>query len=230
METLLTSPVARTHLVIGKCLVVLTAALVTTLLSLLSMWASFALAKKLLFREVGKGLPFPLTMDLASLAAVFVMMLPVALFFSAIMLAIALFSPARRRRKLFAAAAHRHHPARGGVAAPGVELNSLALIPVVNVSLVCKEIFRDLPLELHSDDLGSTCVYAAALAAAVAVQAGKRLVPHVRRSGPARGGGVWVLWAAGSGDKSSRAHYRRSLFPAPFVFGLLMNRLPCKIW
>ena len=173
METLLTSPVARTHLVIGKCLVVLTAALVTTLLSLSSLGASFALAKRLLFREMGRGLPFPLTMDLASLAAVFVMMLPVALFFSATMLAIALFSRSTKEAQsylqplLIAAIL----PAVASLL-PGVELNSrLALVPVVNVSLVSKEILSG---TYHWNYIllifGSTCVYAAAaLAAAVAM-------------------------------------------------------------
>jgi sodium transport system permease protein len=176
METLLTSPVARTHLVIGKCLVVLTAALVTTLLSLSSMWASFALAKRLLFREVGKGLPFPLTMDLASLAAVFVMMVPVALFFSATMLAIALFSRSTKE-------AHSYLqpllivtilPAVASLL-PGVELSGrLALVPIVNVSLVSKEILSG---TYHWNYIliifGSTCVYAAA-ALAVAVALFKR--------------------------------------------------------
>jgi sodium transport system permease protein len=176
METLLTSPVARTHLVIGKCLVVLTAALVTTLLSLISMGASFALAKRLVFRGVSGGPSLPITMDLPSLAAVFVMMLPVALFFSATMLAIALFSRSTKE-------AHSYLqpllivtilPAVASLL-PGVELSGrLALVPIVNVSLVSKEILSG---TYHWTYIliifGSTCVYAAA-ALAVAVALFKR--------------------------------------------------------
>ena len=173
METLLCSPVGRTHLVLGKCLMVLTAALVTTLLSLFSMGVSFALTKRLAHSGAGGGLPLTLTIDPSSLAAVFAMMLPMALFFSATMLAIALFSRSTKE-------AHSYlqpllivtiMPAVASLL-PGVELNSrLALIPVVNVSLVSKEILSG---TYHWGYIGlifgSTCVYAAvALAAAVAM-------------------------------------------------------------
>jgi sodium transport system permease protein len=172
METLLCSPVARTHLVLGKCLMVLTAALATTLLSLSSMGVSFALVKKLAV-GVAKSGALPLTIDPASLLAVFAMMLPMALLFSAAMLAIALFSRSSKE-------AHSYlqpllivtiMPAVASLL-PGVELNRwLALIPVLNVSLACKEILSG---AYHWNYItlifGSTCVYAAgALAAAVAL-------------------------------------------------------------
>jgi len=172
METLLCSPVSRTHLVLGKCLMVLTAALATTLLSLSSMGVSFALVKKLA-AGVAKSGALPLTIDPASLAAVFAMMLPMALLFSAAMLAIALFSRSSKE-------AHSYlqpllivtiMPAVASLL-PGVELNHwLALIPVLNVSLACKEILSG---TYHWNYIalifGSTCVYAAgALAAAVAL-------------------------------------------------------------
>ena len=173
IETLLCSPVARTHLVYGKCLMVLTAALVTTMLSLANMGASFALFKKLAFSGAAGAPPIPLTVDLGSLAAVFAMMLPMALFFSATMLAIGVFSRTTKE-------AHSYlqplliltiMPAVGSLL-PGVELNSrLALIPVVNVSLVCKEILSGTYHWTYIALIfGSTCVYAAvALAAAVAM-------------------------------------------------------------
>ena len=173
METLLCSPVARTHLVYGKCLMVLTASLVTTLLSLFSMGVSFALVKRLALGGAGGGPPLPLTMDLWSLAGVFAMMLPMALFFSATMLTIALFSRSTKE-------AHSYlqpllivviMPAVVSML-PGVELNSrLALIPVVNVSLVSKEILSGTHHWGYIALIfGSTCVYAiVALAAAVAM-------------------------------------------------------------
>jgi len=173
IETLLCSPVARTHLVYGKCLMVLTAALVTTLLSLSSMGASFALVKYLGLGTARGGPPLPLTIDLSSLAVAFGMMLPMALFFAATMLAIGLFSRTTKE-------AHSYlqpllivtiMPAVASLL-PGVELNSrLALIPVVNLSLVSKEILSG---TYHWSYIAliftSTCVYAAvALAAAVAM-------------------------------------------------------------
>ncbi len=173
IETLLCSPVARTHLVYGKCLMVLTAALVTTLLSLASMGGSFAVVKRLAGGSAGRIPALPLTIDPGSLAAVFAMMLPMALFFSAIMLAIGLFSRSTKE-------AHSYlqpllivtiMPALASLL-PGVELTSrLALVPVVNVSLVSKEILSG---TYHWGYIalifGSTCAYAAvALAAAVAL-------------------------------------------------------------
>jgi len=101
------------------------------------------------------------------------MMLPMALFFSAIMIAIGLFSRTTKE-------AHSYlqpllivtiMPAVASLL-PGVELNSrLALIPVVNISLVTKEILSG---TYHWSYIalifGSTCVYAGvALAAAVAM-------------------------------------------------------------
>ncbi len=173
IETLLCSPVSRTHLVYGKCLMVLTASLVTTLLSLTSMGGSFALVKHFGFGGRAGAPPLPLAIDVPSLAAVFVMMLPMALFFSATMLAIGLFSRTSKE-------AHSYlqplliatvMPAVASLL-PGVELTTqLALIPVVNVSLVSKEILSGTH---HWNYIalifGSSCVYAAvALAAAVAM-------------------------------------------------------------
>jgi sodium transport system permease protein len=176
IETLLCSPVPRTHLVFGKCLMVLTAALVTTLLSLSSTGLSFGLLKKLAFGAAHAAQALPVTINFGSMAAVFAMMLPMALFFSATMLAIALFSRSTKEAQsylqplLIAAIL----PAVASLL-PGVELNSrLALIPIVNISLVSKEVLSG---TYHWGYIalifGSTCVYAAA-ALAVAVALFKR--------------------------------------------------------
>lgn len=168
METLLCSPVARTHLVLGKCLMVLTASLVTTLLSLSSTCVCLLLAGKSRFGGAGQ---LPLTMDLGSLAAVFLLMLPVAIFFSSAMLAIGLFSRSSKEANsylqplMFLVIL----PAIASLL-PGVELNyRLALIPVLNVSLLSKELLSG---TFHWGYIalifGSTCVYAGvALTAAV---------------------------------------------------------------
>jgi len=164
LETLLCSPVARSHLVLGKCLMVLTGSAVTTLLSLISSGVSVMLAKKMASGVPG-GAALPLTMDASSLAAVFLMMLPMAVFFSAAMLAIGLFSRTSKEAQsylqplLILAVL----PAVASLL-PGVELNwRLALIPVLNVSLVSKEILSG---TFHWSYIalifGSMCVYAAA--------------------------------------------------------------------
>ena len=151
METLLCSPVARTHLVLGKGLVVLTVSLATACLSLFSNGAALVLLKKLVGNSA-KGNPLPLTMDPSSLLAVLVMMLPLAIFFSGAMLAIGLYSRSAKEANSYlqpllictvmpAAAA----------ALPGVELNyGLALVPVLNVSLAgARNHVGAVSLELH---------------------------------------------------------------------------------
>jgi len=170
METLLCSPVSRTHLVLGKCLAVLTTSAATTLLSLSSTGICFELGKRM---AASGGLALPLTMDAMGLAAVFLMMLPLAIFFSATMVAIGLFSRSSKE-------AHSYvqpllvitiMPAVASLL-PGVELNSgLALVPVVNISLISKELLSG---TCHWSYIaiifGSTCVYAAlAVTAAVAL-------------------------------------------------------------
>src|ERR1035441_2601105 len=90
METLLCSPVARTHLVLGKGLVVLTVALATACLSLVSNGAALVVLKKVV-GAAAKGNPLPLTIDPSALLAVLVMMVPLAIFFSGAMLAIGLY-------------------------------------------------------------------------------------------------------------------------------------------
>jgi sodium transport system permease protein len=175
METLLCSPVARTNLVLGKGLVVLSVSLATACLSLFSNGAALVLLRRLAGNAM-KGNPLPLTLDASSLLAVMVMLLPLAIFFSGAMLAIGLYSRSAKEANSYlqpllictvipAAAA----------ALPGVELNyGLALVPVLNVSLAGREIMSGL---FHWNYIavvfGSMCLYAA-LAVALAVALFKR--------------------------------------------------------
>lgn len=168
IETLLCSPVSRTDLVLGKFLLTLTAALGTTFLSLTATGLSFLLLKGAAMGQSG----FPsLVVDPGSLLAVFAMMLPIAMLFSAVMLAIALFSrsPREANSYLQPMLIVTILPAVASLL-PGVDLNArLALVPILNVSLICKEILSG---TYHWNYIlfiiGSTLVYASiALAAAV---------------------------------------------------------------
>jgi sodium transport system permease protein len=163
METLLCSPVARTHLVLGKGLVVLTVSLATACLSLCANGLAVVLLKKLT-AEAGKPSPLPLTIDLSSLAAVLVMMLPLAIFFSGAMLAIGLFSRSAKEANSYLQPLLilTVIPAAAAVL-PGIELNyRLALVPVLNVSLAGREILSGL-YHWHyiAVVFGSMCLYAA---------------------------------------------------------------------
>ena len=174
IETILCSPVSRTHLVLGKFLMVLTASIATAVLSITSMAVSFGVGKKMLL-GVAHGAAdaaLQITMTGKAVVSIFFMVLPLAVFFSAALLAISLFA------KSFKEAQSYISPLMivvvlPAVAAllPGVELNAtLALVPVLNTSLVSKEIITGTyHWKYIALIFASSCVYAAA-AIAIAVK------------------------------------------------------------
>ena len=82
METILCSPVSRRHLVLGKFLMVLTASVCTAILALISMGASFHFAKAMLATMLSNGKTMELSIGLKAVAAIFFMVLPLAVLFS----------------------------------------------------------------------------------------------------------------------------------------------------
>ena len=172
METILCCPVGRTELVLGKFLMVLTASVGTVVLSLLSMGATLKLAKRVLAGSAPRGaLQNVATIDIGGLAGVFLMLLPVAVMLSAALLMVGLFSKSFREAQSYCGPLMLVVivPAIAAML-PGVDLNaSLAVVPLLNVSLVCKEMISG---TWHWNYIllifGSACLYAAAaLAAAV---------------------------------------------------------------
>ena len=168
METILCSPVARTDLVLGKFLMVLTASLTTAAISLLSTGitiiagGSMMGAKGLAAAAKGSAMP---TLDPVGLLMVLAMVLPVAVLFCAVLLAVSLFAKSIKEASSYATPLIFLIivPAMMGLM-PGVELNArLALVPILNIALVSKELVSGV---FHWQYLalifGSTCVYAAA--------------------------------------------------------------------
>jgi sodium transport system permease protein len=140
IETLLCSPASRLDLVLGKFLMVLTAAMATTFLSLASMGTSFLVATSYLGR--GDGFDFPLEIDLPSLIMVFIMMLPLAVFFSALLMVLALFARSYKEAQSYVSPLMIVviMPAVASLR-PGVELSAgLSTVPILNVSLASKAI------------------------------------------------------------------------------------------
>src|SRR6202166_5063763 len=84
IETILCSPVSRTHLVLGKFLMVLTASVATAVLSIISMTASFSIGKKMLLHSARGALDSALQITLTGKAviSIFIMVLPLAVLFS----------------------------------------------------------------------------------------------------------------------------------------------------
>src|SRR5258705_6033913 len=145
METILSSPISRMDLVLGKFLLVLSAALATAALSVLSMGISFSALRRFnVSSGSGRGEAAALLLQLGpkAVAFIFVMALPLAVLFSAVLMTIALFAKSHKEAQSYLTPMTFLVviPAVASLL-PGVELTpKLAFIPILNTSLVCKEI------------------------------------------------------------------------------------------
>jgi sodium transport system permease protein len=170
METLLCSPVRRTHIVVGKFLMVLTGSLTAVVLSLISLGGSAWLVGIKVQPGLG-GQAAGLSIAPLGIIGVLAMVLPVAVLFSALVFSISLFAKSIKEAGSYLTplAFLVILPCSVGLI-PGIELSySLALFPIVNVSLVCKEMLSGVwHWGYIAVIFGSTAVYAsAALAVAV---------------------------------------------------------------
>jgi sodium transport system permease protein len=164
METILSSPVSRTHLVIGKFLLVLTTSLSTAALSVISMGVSFTIANH--FQPPANSADSGASFHIGFMAAlsVFIMALPLAVLFASALITISAFAKSYKEAQsyimplMFIVII----PAIAAML-PGVELDAkLALVPILSVSLLCKELVTG---TYHWNFIAiifsSTCVYAA---------------------------------------------------------------------
>jgi sodium transport system permease protein len=165
IETILCSPISRISLVLGKFLMVLTASLSTAALAIGSMALTLAAASKMvggMAHISGMGLEFKIS--LSAVFWVFLMIVPLALLFSAALLAISLFARNFKEAQSYLSPLTIVVVAPAIVSVlPGVELNAgMSLIPILNTSLVSKEIVSG---TYHWGYIalifGSSCVYAA---------------------------------------------------------------------
>jgi sodium transport system permease protein len=168
METILCSPVSRTDLVLGKFLMVVTASLTTAILAISSMGLSLLYGQR--FLSSGED-SLHFSIGLKGIAAVFLMVLPLSVIFSAGLLAVSLFAKSYREAQSYVSPLTFVIILPAIVAIlPGSELTvSTALIPILNTSLVSKEIVSGI---YHWGYIalifGSSCFYATiAIAAAV---------------------------------------------------------------
>ena len=172
LETLLCSPVGRTEIVLGKFLVVLTSALSTVVFAGLSALVTFPLGAWLFAPEVAPvraaaaaaaaRTPMPQIDPLGFLASL-AMVVPIAVLFSAGLLALSLFAKSYKEAQSYVSPliVVIILPALAAML-PGVELTfSLSLIPILNVSLVCKELVSGVFNWAHLLLIfSSSCVYA----------------------------------------------------------------------
>jgi sodium transport system permease protein len=172
METLLCSPVHRVNIVLGKFLMVMTASIATMCLTLLSTGISLAVAGSLFAGgrtaasagAVNAPASVMPSIDPLGIFGVFAMVAPVAMLFAALLLTISLFAKSYKEAQSYVSPLIIVviMPAMLGML-PGIELTAkTALIPILNLSLVCKEMLSGV---WHWNYIGlifgSTCVYAA---------------------------------------------------------------------
>jgi sodium transport system permease protein len=164
METILSSPIARVDLVFGKFFLVLTTALVTAALSVTSMGVSFAVLEHLhAFDKAGEGAAqMQLQIHFTTVLSIFIMVLPIAVLFAAGLMTVALFAKSYKEAQSYIS------PLMFIVIIPAVaamlpiDLDAkLALVPILNASLLCKELVTG---TYHWNFIAiiflSTCVYA----------------------------------------------------------------------
>jgi sodium transport system permease protein len=181
LETLLASPVPRSAIVYGKFFVVLTSALSTVVFAGLSTMITLPLSGWL----IGGMVEGATTTAGASAAAGVMpqinplgflvslgMVVPVAILFAAVLLAVSIFARTYKEAQSYAGPMIMVviMPAVAAML-PGIELNlRLCLIPILNVSLVSKELVSGTFNPVHLAVIfGSSCVYAA-IALAVATR------------------------------------------------------------
>jgi sodium transport system permease protein len=167
METILSSPISRTHLVLGKFLLVLTAALITALLLLVSVSISINAVQHSGFLDAlsDDGQPPPhFSLGIKTIASVVIMAIPLSVLFASGLMTIALFAKSHKEAQSYIAPLMFIViiPAIAAMI-PGVELTpKLAIVPLLNVSLLCKELVSG---DYHWNFIVlifvSTCAYAA---------------------------------------------------------------------
>lgn len=139
METLLSSPVSRTTLVLGKFLVVLTFSALTALLAVTALGGTFWIAMSQL---QATGAIIELAISPMAIVGFFILLLPVAALFSALLLVLSLFARTFREAQTYVSPLMIVAILPAGIALmPGVELTpSLVLVPVLNISLIGRDI------------------------------------------------------------------------------------------
>ncbi|MCF3648658.1 ABC transporter permease [Synoicihabitans lomoniglobus] len=171
METLLCSPVNRINIVMGKFLMVLAASAATVALTVVMMGVSAVVAGKVFASGAvasgagagAEGGGMGMLIDPLGLVGVFAMVVPVAMLFAAVQLTVALFAKSFKEAQSYVSPLMIVviMPTAMGML-PGIELTAkTAMIPIMNLSLVCKEMLSGV-WNWHYIALifGSSAVYA----------------------------------------------------------------------
>ncbi len=140
LETILVTPVSRLDIATGKFLTVLTASLITVLLST----ASMSLTASLGFAQIGEFASEQISFAIKPLAIVLLLllMLPLAALFSSALLSVSLFAKSYKEAQSYVSPLMFVVILPAMISfIPGIELNwGLAFVPIVNISLAAREV------------------------------------------------------------------------------------------
>lgn len=163
LETLLLVPVARHRIVLGKYLVVFTAAMTAAVLSLVSLGAWGAYKSSSIEGAFGAVLSSIGGLDLALIALMFV---PAAAIFAAILLSISIYARSFKEAQSYAVPLNFLVilPAMLPML-PGVEMTwGWAMVPITNIALAIQELVKGtMSYEMLVAILGSSALLAGAL-------------------------------------------------------------------
>lgn len=138
LETLLASPAGRIELVVGKFLTIMITGIVSACLSIVGLWYGFTqVGSTASLRNI-----FALQLDPTTILFAVLLIVPLAILFAGILLAISVYARSYREAQGYMVPLSYVVivPAFASFL-PGVELNyTLSLVPVVNISLVLKEV------------------------------------------------------------------------------------------
>ncbi|MCH8473800.1 MAG: ABC transporter permease subunit [Opitutales bacterium] len=143
LETILSSPVAREALVLGKWLLTFIASLFTSLLTLCSLGILLFSVPPLLFPQAEGSDHFLPGFDAGALLGTLVLLLPLAAFFSALLLLIGIWARSYREAQSYLSPVFLLALLPAIVSTlPGITPNAFLLsLPIVNVCLLAREMF-----------------------------------------------------------------------------------------
>ena len=162
-ETLLSTPTAKIEIVTGKFMTIFLIAMTTGILNLMSMATTFLLLAAQVEPLLGGAIQFDLNLPFKAFFLIFLVMIPLAFFISALMMAIAVLAKSFKEAQNYATPFMMViiFPAMlGGM--PGSELNATnQFIPIYNATLLFKDLMtNEAGLKAVLAVFGSTTVFA----------------------------------------------------------------------
>lgn len=164
LETILATSASRGEIVVGKVMTVLTASITGALTSILGLWLAFGVLAN--FVPAMQSQSFELTIGPGQMAALFLTLLPAAVFLSAILVAIGCFARSMREGQTYATYVYMAAVFMGLASFQQSESPPLQnfFIPILNTALLQREILTGAVQSAHAfAAVGSSSLLAAVM-------------------------------------------------------------------